>query len=66
MQPNHQDPHDAPLLSLVVPFYNEGDALHLFFARVVPILESISTVQFEIVCVNDGSTDDTQIGRAHV
>jgi len=50
---------DAPLLSLVAPFYNEGDALHLFFARVVPILESIDAIQFEIVCVNDGSSDDT-------
>lgn len=59
MQPNHQDPHDAPLLSLVAPFYNEGEALHLFFARVVPILESIDGMQFEIVCVNDGSADDT-------
>ena len=56
MQANHDD---TPLLSLVVPFYNEGDALHLFFARVVPILESIDAMQFEIVCVNDGSADDT-------
>lgn len=47
------------LLSLVVPFYNESKALHAFFARVVPILEAIETLQFEIVCVNDGSTDDT-------
>ena len=56
MKPSHDE---TPLLSLVVPFYNEGDALHLFFARVVPILESINTVHFEIVCVNDGSADDT-------
>jgi len=47
------------LLSLVVPFYNEGEALHGFFARVVPILESLETLRFEIVCVNDGSADDT-------
>lgn len=47
------------LLSLVVPFYNEGEALASFFARVVPILESIEFTQFEIVCVNDGSKDDT-------
>ncbi|CCF96986.1 glycosyltransferase family 2 protein [Ralstonia solanacearum] len=56
MQTNH---HDTPLLSLVVPFYNEGDALHAFFARVIPILEAIESMQFEIVCVNDGSADDT-------
>jgi glycosyltransferase involved in cell wall biosynthesis len=49
----------AQLLSLVVPFYNESTALHAFFARVIPILESIDAMQFEIVCVNDGSKDDT-------
>ena len=32
----------SQLLSLVVPFYNEGEALESFFARVVPILESIA------------------------
>lgn len=47
------------LLSLVVPFHNEQAALPAFFARVLPILESIPGTEFEIVCVNDGSTDDT-------
>lgn len=50
---------ESKLLSLVVPFYNEEAALHAFFTRVVPILESIPATRFEIVCVNDGSTDDT-------
>lgn len=50
---------EPQLLSLVVPFYNEGEALQSFFARVVPILESIPATHFEIVCINDGSTDDT-------
>jgi len=53
------DYDETQLLSLVVPFYNEGDALHAFFARVVPILESIPATRFEVVCVNDGSADDT-------
>jgi glycosyltransferase involved in cell wall biosynthesis len=47
------------LLSLVVPFYNEQDAIPLFFEKVVPELELIGGVSFEIVCVNDGSTDGT-------
>ncbi|SOZ37198.1 glycosyltransferase family 2 protein [Cupriavidus neocaledonicus] len=50
---------ESRLLSLVVPFHNEEAALSAFFARVLPILESIPATQFEIVCVNDGSTDDT-------
>ncbi|SOZ15396.1 prophage-derived bactoprenol glucosyl transferase [Cupriavidus taiwanensis] len=50
---------ESRLLSLVVPFHNEEAALAAFFARVLPILESIPATQFEIVCVNDGSTDST-------
>ena len=45
----------GPELSLVVPFFNEEDGCAAFFARVVPILESL-TPDYEIVCVNDGST----------
>jgi polyisoprenyl-phosphate glycosyltransferase len=45
-------------LSLVVPMYNETDVCEPFFARVLPIIESAAD-DFEIICVNDGSTDDT-------
>jgi glycosyltransferase involved in cell wall biosynthesis len=48
-----------PLISLVAPFYNEGDAIDRFFAGVIPVLEAIDDIRFEIVCVNDGSEDDT-------
>jgi len=47
-----------PLLSVVVPMYNEEEGTELFFARLVPVLESI-TIDFEIVCVDDGSSDLT-------
>ncbi|WP_066739279.1 glycosyltransferase family 2 protein [Cupriavidus sp. D384] len=53
------DYDENQFLSLVVPFYNEGSALQAFFARVVPVLESVPGTRFEIVCVNDGSSDDT-------
>lgn len=49
---------DKPTVSLVVPFYNEGNGVNLFFERVVPILQALD-VPFEIVCVDDGSKDDT-------
>ncbi|WP_300039445.1 glycosyltransferase family 2 protein [uncultured Roseobacter sp.] len=49
---------DAPRVSLVVPCYNEEDSLSHFFDVVVPILEEVS-YGFEIVCVDDGSVDDT-------
>lgn len=58
--------YESRLLSLVVPFYNEEVALHGFFERVRPILESIPDTHFEIVCVNDGSTDETLSGLVDV
>ncbi len=48
-----------PLVSLVVPFYNEDDAVDAFFRTIVPVLEAIESIRFEIVCVNDGSCDGT-------
>ena len=47
-----------PLLSVVVPMYNESEGIGLFFERIVPILDGI-TRDWEIICVNDGSTDNT-------
>lgn len=49
---------NEPTISLVVPFYNEGDGVDLFFERVVPTLQDLAA-SYEIVCVDDGSKDDT-------
>ncbi len=53
-------------LSVVVPFYNEGDNVEALFARLVPVLEQLA-LRWEVVCVNDGSRDDTldRLIRAH-
>jgi glycosyltransferase involved in cell wall biosynthesis len=48
----------APLLTIVIPIFNEADGLSVLFARVLPILENI-TREWEIICVNDGSSDTT-------
>ena len=45
-------------LSVVCPMFNEEGAIDLFLSRLVPILQS-TQLRFEIVCVNDGSTDNT-------
>jgi glycosyltransferase involved in cell wall biosynthesis len=45
-------------LSLVVPFYNEEEAIQLFFERIVPVMNALGR-PYEIVCVNDGSRDRT-------
>lgn len=47
-----------PLLSLVVPVFNEEETVDLFLATVVPLLER-GGIRFELVFVNDGSLDDT-------
>ncbi|KJS35201.1 MAG: bactoprenol glucosyl transferase [Hyphomonas sp. BRH_c22] len=54
-----------PEISIIVPWYNEAENCAHFFETVVPILEDV-TVSYEIVCVNDGSKDDTfSLLRAH-
>lgn len=48
-----------PLLSLVVPFFNEQATVRIFFSQTLAALEAIGNIHFEIVCINDGSTDAT-------
>ena len=50
-----------PLLTLVVPVFDEEESIDLFLDTVVPLLER-DRLRFEIVFVNDGSRDDT-LGR---
>src|SRR3981081_1845387 len=49
----------ARKISLVVPFYNEEDTVDPFYARLSTLLNSIVDVEWEVVCVNDGSRDST-------
>jgi glycosyltransferase involved in cell wall biosynthesis len=44
--------------------YNEEDGTEIFFSRLVPVLEKITT-EFEIVCVDDGSSDRTMANLMH-
>lgn len=47
-----------PLLSLVVPVFNEEESIDIFLKAVTPVLEQAG-LRFEVVFVNDGSRDDT-------
>lgn len=53
----------VPYMSLVVPMYNEADGISPFFERVEAVLDELlaenEIVDYEIICVNDGSSDDT-------
>lgn len=46
------------LISVVVPVYNEEDALPLFYAQLREVLDTIDR-DWEIIFVNDGSKDNT-------
>ena len=56
MQPEPQG--STTRVSVVAPFYNEERSVGSFFERLLPVLESITT-DFEVVCVDDGSSDGT-------
>jgi glycosyltransferase involved in cell wall biosynthesis len=45
-------------ISIVCPFYNEEDVIDIFMDAIIPVMTDIGR-SFEIVCVNDGSTDST-------
>ena len=49
---------DAPVFSVVVPAYNEAEVLGAFHARLRAAMELLGE-SFEIIYVNDGSTDMT-------
>ena len=45
--------------SLIAPMYNEAEALDAFFGTVLPMLEALGAIDWEIIAVDDGSQDDT-------
>lgn len=47
-----------PLVSLLVPFYNESSMVDEFFETVTGALDA-DLAEFEFICVDDGSSDDT-------
>ncbi len=47
------------VISIVVPCYNEEKALPIFYGMVCDIVDNMPGVKFELVLVNDGSSDDT-------
>ena len=48
-------------ISIVVPCYNEEEALEYFYAEIKKVMEKMQEVCFEILFVDDGSVDQTLI-----
>jgi glycosyltransferase involved in cell wall biosynthesis len=48
-----------PLVSIVIPFYNEEGAVFGFHEAITKALTGLSAFEFEFICVNDGSSDNT-------
>lgn len=49
------------LISLIVPCYNESEALPYFIPELTRVMDSMNYVDFEVILINDGSRDDTLI-----
>ncbi len=52
------DRADTVTISVVVPMYNEADCVDAFFERLYAVLDAVGE-SYEIICVDDGSSDDT-------
>lgn len=46
-------------LTIIVPCYNEAEALHFFYEEMKKIMREMQQTQFELLFVNDGSKDKT-------
>jgi len=58
MTQNLQEKKSNISLSFVVPMFNETECLEELYARIRNVCEDIGA-SFEMICVNDGSTDGT-------
>ena len=53
------DPKETPILSIVVPVYNEADSISLFLASVQKVLEQVGS-DYEMIFAVDPSGDGTE------
>jgi len=46
-------------VSIIIPMYNEEEVVKICYNRVKNVLEAIKEYDYEIICVDDGSVDNT-------
>lgn len=49
----------AKLISVVVPFHNEEAGVETFYRELCAVFDALAPHRFELVCVDDGSSDAT-------
>lgn len=47
------------LVSIVCPFYNESGVVPTFYTSLKVELDRLTDYEFEVVCIDDGSQDET-------
>ena len=51
---------DLNMLSIVIPLFNEELVLQMLFQRILSASKTWDVDEFEVVFVDDGSTDNTK------
>src|ERR1035437_543698 len=46
-------------ISIIAPIYNESDGITYFYEALCAIFCQVPEIDFEVVCIDDGSSDDT-------
>ena len=55
------------LLTIVIPVFNEEATLGALYQKIAEVMNSMSSTEYEIIFIDDGSTDDSwqQICQVH-
>jgi polyisoprenyl-phosphate glycosyltransferase len=56
---NDNSARSGALVSIVVPFHDEADSVAAFYRELVAALDALPAHRFEVICVDDGSRDET-------
>ena len=53
--------HTNKKISIIAPFFNEEESLPIFLEEVLNIIEELVEYNFEIIFIDDGSTDNSLV-----
>lgn len=59
MTPNQDNGNRTGLISVVVPFHDEAAGIEAFYRELCFVLDRLADHRFEVICVDDGSRDET-------